>query len=259
MSIPTTTRAAMADHIAALNVGAGDNIVVHSRLTSFGLLEDGSEGACAAIRAVIGTRGTLAVPTFRLHASVSDVYNRLTSPSERCGQLSEFVRQLPESRRSRCPLHSYAAVGPDSSLLDQPTGRFSMGPDSDFDVLHHNGFKQVFLGAEFADAATIVVHAMACFGRIPYRTWLDLPRQVVDDEGNTRNIACRYYGRSDRSTDIEDWSVPKPILERSGKLHQQKTHFGRSYAFMMNDLITILINHLTDNPEGLLASTGAPA
>lgn len=101
------------DDIAAslrqIGVQHGALVQVHSSLSAFGYVEGGAETVVDALLDVIGTDGTLMVPTFN-HGNV-EIFDIRTTPS-RNGAITEAVRKRPDAIRSFHPTHPYAAIGP---------------------------------------------------------------------------------------------------------------------------------------------------
>ena len=90
-----------------LGLETGDTVIVHSSLSSFGEVENGADAVADAILDVIGTQGTIIVPTFNYDPGVYDV---ATTPSV-VGKITETVRLHKEAIRSNHPTHSVAAIG----------------------------------------------------------------------------------------------------------------------------------------------------
>jgi aminoglycoside N3'-acetyltransferase len=256
MSLAVTGAEDLKRHLLELGLKPGDNVLVYSRLISFGELPEGVEGVYRTLRDVLGPQSTIAVPTFRLFTTGEEGYDRKTSPSEGCGVLSEYVRQLPGAVRSRCPMHSHAAIGPKAALLETSDGAVSMGPRSDFEIFHREGFTKLILGSTFPESATFIIHVMALNGAVPYRAWLDLPRPLLD-QGKLMPFTCRYYGRIDRAAHGEDWNIARELLRAAGKLRQGKLPYGASYAFQLTDLMDVLAPALKARPDALLAQGAA--
>lgn len=248
-----TTKDDLKQHLRTLGLRTGDNVWVQSRLLAFGLLEGGVEAAYAALREVVGEDGTIVVPTYRLSAPADEPYDPATSPSIDMGALSEFVRQLPAAVRSLCPMHSHAAIGPLAEALKQPDGTCSMGPGSDFEILHSLGFKNLYLGIadHFHDAATFPVHVQAMHGNIPYRRWLELPRVVMRD-GKPQPMRVRYYGRIDRNAK-EDLSLARNLLERANRITLAPCPYGESCCMDLAAYFDVIMQALRQDPLVLLA------
>ncbi|MBN2308539.1 MAG: AAC(3) family N-acetyltransferase [Candidatus Hydrogenedentes bacterium] len=83
-----------------LGLGAGDIVLLHSSLRSFGRVDGGARTVVDAFLAVLGPEGTLVVPTFGA-----------------LGVITEVVREDPRAVRSVHPLASVAAIGADAAAL----------------------------------------------------------------------------------------------------------------------------------------------
>ncbi|WP_347246334.1 AAC(3) family N-acetyltransferase, partial [Thermogutta sp.] len=101
------TKQHIIDGLRELGLRAGDTVVVHSSLSSFGKVQGGAETVVEALLEVLGPEGTLAVPTFNFEP---DVFDPDSTPSV-VGQITEAVRKLPGAIRSKHPTHSVAAIG----------------------------------------------------------------------------------------------------------------------------------------------------
>ena len=86
-------------------------LLVHSAVQFLGRPVGGLRMYLEAIQEVIGAEGTLVVPTFNFGFAQGERYDPADTPSQGMGAFSEFVRQLPEARRTSHPLQSVAVVG----------------------------------------------------------------------------------------------------------------------------------------------------
>ena len=233
MPLPTTTLTDLANHLDALGVGPQKNLVVHSRLISFGRLQGGAAAVYQAIRDKVGAASTIAVPAYTFGLGEADLYDARQTPSMEVGVFSEYVRQLPGAVRSACPIHSHAAVGPAAHLLAAVSGNASLGPGSDFEMFLKNGFWLLLLGCEFEEGATIIHHMEAEVG-VPYRAWRNLPRRCMVD-GREQHRSVRYYARaSDRWA--EDFAKVRVRLEKAGLVQAANCPIGRSYLVSLHDI-----------------------
>lgn len=119
-------RAVTRDEIVAdlrrLGLRQSDTVMLHSSLSSLGLVEGGAEAVVGAFLDASGPGGTLVVPAFR-----DDIWSgdyglsdcaagcpRTFCPSNEPGlqgAIAEAVRQRPNSVRSCHPTHSWVALG----------------------------------------------------------------------------------------------------------------------------------------------------
>jgi len=91
-----------------LGLAAGDTVVVHSALSSFGEVDGGADTVVDALLEVLGAKGTLLVPTFNFEPGVFD---HAATPSI-VGKITEAVRARPNAIRSNHPTHSVTGIGP---------------------------------------------------------------------------------------------------------------------------------------------------
>ena len=250
MPLPSTTLADLVGHLRTLGVRRGEKLVVHSRLIAFGVIEGGPETVYRALRAVVGEEGTIAVPTYTMNVGSETPYDPSSTPSDAVGALSEYVRCLPEAHRSRCPIHSHAAVGPAAGMLNRLSGEVSIGPDSDFEAFLDGGFSVLMLGCTYAEGCTFLHHMEAVVG-VPYREWLDLPRQIRNEDGDVRRVVCRYYGRA---TDDyrEDFDAVERALTNQRRLTPVACPFGHSTFVPLTDLFDAIKGMLKDDPFALV-------
>ena len=195
MAVMETSRERLVEHLHTLGIARGTDLVVHARLLSFGRIEGGTEGVHHALRDVVGPDATIAMPAFTLHLREGDVFDAASSAPRDVGALATYFCGLPGRARSRCPIHSYAAIGPKAAAIAASDESRSMGPGSAFDTLKELGFSILLLGCTFHQGATQVHQVEAEVG-IPYREWKTLPRTVRGPDGGDRRIEVHYYARS---------------------------------------------------------------
>jgi len=102
------TRADIVAGLREIGLRPGDLVQVHSSLSAFGYVEDGADTVVDALLEVLGSEGTLMVPTFN-HGREA-VFDPATSPSV-SGKITEAVRARPQAHRSVHPTHAYCAIG----------------------------------------------------------------------------------------------------------------------------------------------------
>lgn len=102
------TKQDIVNGLRELGLEAGDTVIVHSSLSSFGEVEGGAEAVVDAVLEVITDKGTLLVPTFNYEPGVFDP---ATTPSV-VGKITEAVRARPNAIRSKHPTHSITGIGP---------------------------------------------------------------------------------------------------------------------------------------------------
>lgn len=109
------TKKDITDGLKELGLAAGDTVVVHSSLRSFGEVDGGADAVVDAILDVLGSSGTLVVPTFNFEPGVWDRANTRSI----VGAITEAVRARPDAIRSNNPTHSVAAIGPLADVITE--------------------------------------------------------------------------------------------------------------------------------------------
>ncbi len=142
----TLTRQDLVLGLRSLGLNAGDNVLVHSSLSSFGYVEGGAETVIDALLDVVTSTGTVIVPTLTGNETLSvenpPVFD-VKETSAWTGVIPETLRKRSEAVRSLHPTHSVAAIGKNAHLLTQghqysvtpcdessPYGCLALHPDS---------------------------------------------------------------------------------------------------------------------------------
>ncbi|HET6484884.1 MAG TPA: AAC(3) family N-acetyltransferase [Spirochaetia bacterium] len=95
--------------LRTLGVRVGMDLMVHSSLSSIGLVRGGAETVVDALLSAVGTRGTLLMPSFNHgHAAI---YNPLTTRTTN-GAIADAFWRRPRAVRSLNGTHPVAALGP---------------------------------------------------------------------------------------------------------------------------------------------------
>jgi aminoglycoside 3-N-acetyltransferase len=127
----------LAQQFAALGMMAGQTVLVHSAMSRMGWVAGGAEAVILALLRVLGTDGTLMMPT---HSSENTdpahwqnppvpaewvpiiranrpAFNPATTPTREMGTIAELFRTWPGTIRSAHPIGSFAARGPNADYL----------------------------------------------------------------------------------------------------------------------------------------------
>ena len=97
-----------------MGLRVGDGVMLHCSLSSMGRVEGGARTVVEAFLEVLGTEGTLMVPTFIF--SSATYFDPVATPS-RCGAITEAARLHPRAIRSYHPTHAVAVIGPNAADL----------------------------------------------------------------------------------------------------------------------------------------------
>ncbi len=128
------TKAQLIEAIRAVGIRSGDIVFSHVGMGLLGFPEEGASEAAAfevihgALREVLGSGGTLLIPTYSYSFCKGEPYHPMQTRSD-VGPFSERFRRLEEVRRSLDPIFSVAAIGPaaEELLRDLPWNCFGPG------------------------------------------------------------------------------------------------------------------------------------
>lgn len=149
--------------LVELGLRAGDLVVVHSSLSSFGEVDGGAEAVVDALLEVLGPHGTLAVPTFNFEPGIFD---HATTPSI-VGKITEEVRSRPDATRSKHPTHSVTAIGPLAEVITEAHEKANpFGRGSALYKALMAGGKILQLGVTHTSNSTI--HVAEELAKVPY-------------------------------------------------------------------------------------------
>jgi aminoglycoside 3-N-acetyltransferase len=186
-------RAQIEAALTQAGLGAGDAAFVQSAMSAFGTIEGGPETVIAALEAVVGPQGLIAMPAFPLDRSAVDylrddpVFDLRNTPSK-MGAISERFRTSDGAFRSLHPTHSVSAGGPGAEELvaGHELAETPFGAGTPFEKLIERGAKQVYFGSGVG--AITVYHAYECLRepRYPIEVFLPqrMPARCIDAEGN---------------------------------------------------------------------------
>ncbi len=110
--------------LRASGIHSGDVLLVHSSLKSMGHVEGGAEAVIDACLEVLGSDGTLVMPTL-IQKDFADAYRtwHMDKPSD-VGLITETFRRRPGVLRSDQATHSVAASGALAGYLTRDHGRY---------------------------------------------------------------------------------------------------------------------------------------
>lgn len=122
MNMTHVTTSDITEGFVRVGLERGMKVLVHSSLSSFGYVDGGAEAVIKAILDVIGSEGTLVVPTLTGNESLSVSNPPTFDPLKTngwTGIIPETLRSWPGAVRSVHPTHSVVAVGKDATELTE--------------------------------------------------------------------------------------------------------------------------------------------
>ncbi|QCX38813.1 AAC(3) family N-acetyltransferase [Aureibaculum algae] len=238
---------------AFLNIGLqkGDVVLVHNSLFSFGIpsdltLKELSESIYEQLRKIIGDEGTIAVPTFNFDYCKGATFNSAKTPSKNMGVFSEYVRLLPESKRSKHPMQSISAVGPIADLITKGDPQSAFGENGAFDMLLQINAKIVLLGTDYNAASFI--HLVEERNKVPYRYWKPFSAPYVINDNVQEQRSYKMYVRDLETNPILNMNFIEEILRDKKTL--QKTQIGGGFIHSVKamDYVSLADELIKKNP-----------
>ncbi len=250
--VPTVTKDRIVRVLERLGVRRGDTVLVHSSLSALGYVRGGPDTVIRALRAAVGRRGTLALPTFAYSAPHRFApWDKDTSPAQ-TGIIPEFFRLRGDTLRSEHPTHSVSALGPAARrIVADHEGLAPFSEQGPFGKLLDLDAKLIFLGCSLGTNSSL--HAM--------EDWLGMSylapevAQVRRTDGSTerRVIPDLPVGHRGFYRDTEDRpsKITRKLRER-GLLRERRLGAGRVVAMDLRRLKQVCFELLPDQPDLLL-------
>ncbi|AJC85230.1 aminoglycoside N(3)-acetyltransferase [Campylobacter peloridis] len=199
-----------------LDIKKGDILYIHSEIFNFGIpvinLHDLQKNIIDCFFEVIGSEGTLIMPTFTYSFCDNKVYDKLNSKTK-IGVLNEFFRKLPGVKRTNDPLFSFAVKGAKEKLFLKETNS-CFGEDSVFDILTQQNAKLVLFGGRHVDHSYI--HYIEEYMKVSYRFYKNFSGLIIDENGNKTNKNIMYYCRHlDMNSETSIDSILKMLIQNN--------------------------------------------
>lgn len=236
------TRKDIVDGLRELGLGAGDTVVVHSSLKSFGEVDGGPDTVVDALLDVIGSKGTLVVPTFNFEPGVWDHDNTKSI----VGAITEAVRARPDAIRSNNPTHSVAAIGPLADVITEDHEKvdpFARG-SALYRALQANG-KILQLGVTHTTNSTI--HVAEEIAKVPY---LERQRNV----GIKKPDGTVVYKWIRRPGCSQGFNVVDEILYEKDQINEVMIGKCKARLMTARDVVDAALEMLRSDPGSLLCN-----
>lgn len=230
----------LVDDLRELGMQTGDVVLVHSSLSGLGFVDGGADTVIDALRDVLGSEGTLAMPAFSIRGDHQEAlragvtFHVLRTPSH-AGKLTEVFRQRTGVRRSLHPSHSVSALGPLAERLtcDHHRDMTPFGPNSPFARLIEARGKIVCLAVEIAYMTS--VHAFedltVDYPEPVYASDVFQAR-VIDADGRDHLVTTRAHNRAVSNRRLEKrpevLRTIRNAFRRSGILREATVGLGRA-------------------------------
>ena len=240
------SRDQLIEALRALGLEPGDRLLVHSAVQFLGRPVGGVGTYLEAIGSVIESGqwtvgsgrfsvGTLAVPAFNFGFARGEPYDPQNTPSQGMGAFSEYVRQLPEARRTAHPMQSLAVIGryaDDLAGRDTPS---AFDPGSAFERLLALDFKLLLLGADVQ--AVSMVHYSEQRASVPYRYLKDFSGQVKTPDGGWQARTYRMFVRDLEINPQLDLSPIQATLKQRDQWRSAPVNYGQVASCRLGDFV----------------------
>lgn len=170
----TYTQEELVNALKEAGVEQGDLVMVHTGLSSLRAMPQGvrsqeemSAFCLQALREVLGTKGTLCVPSFTYSLGAGKIYDANVTATSGIGAFPEYFWRQPGVIRSQDPFLAVAMEGPLAASLSEEKAHTSYGKNSFFDRFVRAGGKLVTIGVGIR-WATIRYHFVEIAGA-PFR------------------------------------------------------------------------------------------
>ncbi len=218
------------DALRAVGLKASDTVYVISALWRLPGLDgfetegDASAVFYEALRAVVEDSGTIVAPTSSQNlCNTSIPFDVRTTPSFERGLFPEYVRQLPDARRSFHPFTSYTAVGRNAGSITENVTRHAYGPETPEARMIAIGAKFLTLGVG-PNIITTVHHVEHMMG-VPYRYHKEFLHPVV--RGRETPTEPFYQFVWYRDADVQASQNRRLFARLEGKLQINQAQLGR--------------------------------
>jgi aminoglycoside 3-N-acetyltransferase len=242
------TRASLAADLTRLGLREADMVLVHASLSSLGWVCGGAVAVVQALLDVLGSTGTLVVPTQTMGNSdprhwsrpavpeawwpaireTMPAFDPRITPSVGLGAVAELVRQWPGAVRSDHPQASFAAVGARAAeLMAEHRLDSHLGEGSPLAALERAGARVLLLGVGF-DVCT-------AFHLAEYR--VPMPKTEFGAAVRTPDGGRRWVTYTDVATDSDDFADLGEDFERTGAVTRSLVGEATSRLFAADKAI----------------------
>ena len=185
----------IATDLLRAGVRRGGVLLVHSSLRSLGPVPGGAETVVRGFLEALGPDGTLLMPALSYqHVTPPELLFDVRATPSNVGNLPEYFRTRPGTRRSLHPTHSVSGVGRQAAALlaDHGLDRTPVGPHSPFHLLPLAGGQLVMLGCGLRPNTSM--HGVEELVEPPYLYGTTLTYRLVDEDGRRYEANYRRHG-----------------------------------------------------------------
>ncbi len=250
----TYSRAALDNALQACRLPRGGLVLVHTALYAPGRLADTplveiSSRLYAALRRRMGRQATIVVPAFFEAFRRGEPFDRQYTPATGMGSFAEYIRLLPDSRRSPHALHSIAANGPLADTLAQRDTPSAFGKGGPFDALIDYDAHILCFGCT-VQSSCLIRWAEERVG-VPYRRWTICRGRYIDDDQESRRSFHAYAGRDGRHPNLSLTPIRNTLLQ-DDQLRRADLGASLVESCRAQDFVVAATDILRQNPRALI-------
>lgn len=239
-----------------IGIAKGDVLFIHSDILKFGWPTDLkinklTEFIYETLLEKIGEEGTLIVPTFNFDFCKGIAFNRQETPSKNMGAFSEYIRTLPQAKRSFNPMQSLSVIGKHADYLTENDTAAAFDPDSAFDRLVKLDAKLLLLGAGFEYNS--VIHWLEQKQEVPYRYWKEFTGSYTDQDSTQEKTYKMYVRNRDLNAEL-DFGYIEAALTKNDMLKTASVGNGLVRSYQLADFISISEEVIKNNPYFFIAN-----
>jgi len=240
--------------LGELGVEKGDTVIVHSSLSSMGMVDGGPDAVIDALLNAVGEEGTLVMPAFS--DNMKDAFDPENTKSD-VGIISEVFRKRKDVLRSYHPTHSVCASGKNAEHITQghQFSKTPCGRETPFYKIKELDGKIILLGVDMN--RNTMLHAIEEEAYARYlidEIRLPLPTYFKNtgshsDNNSDQTIVIRSFPAGHR-----DFLKLTPLL-RENRLIKER-YIGSAYASVMEcgALFAFVLDLLKKEPDFFLCS-----
>jgi len=252
------TQTDIENSLKEIGLKAGDTVLFHSSLKSFGQVDGGADTVISAFLNTVTNEGTVLVPTF-CQKNFDDAYKtwHIDKPSD-TGFITEVFRKMPNALRSNQATHSVAAIGKKAEFYTKEHGcfgqRIGVYGDTPFAVsspwqkMYDDNALVVFLGVDF----TIYTFRHLLEYHLVEHV-LNLAKEKGDYD-KYKSLVCQFDTRKERGEKyIWPYIYPskkvETFAENANLLTFATCSSSKITAVRSKDLGELLFKDILDNPK----------
>lgn len=222
-------------HFKNLKIKKGDNVLVYTKLSSFGIIDQNFHKKFINILIkYIGPKGTIAMPSYTFEdKNFIFKIKQIKENYSTSVVIKEFFKK--KVTRSKRLIHSHLILGNKANIFKAKIDpSISLGKNSDFDLMTKNNFKCVYIGCSIKEGGTFLVH-LEYLNNVPYRKKIKIKKRIR--ENNKIKIIDVNYFRRPKNISYDFDKTFEEIIKIGAPVTKSKLRFGMSYSIYMKDFL----------------------